>query len=190
MTFFHSRTITFYRAAAHATGCKYNITYGQLTYDLLQNSALGKFQWSSDCDLPSNLLFSPAEELVSTLHNRYGMIGTSAEGAIGGSTDFVRMSQAHLLDTSSDQPIQGNVTYELPSVHPSFAIPTQPGGGNHTIGFTMAARTQQAHEETLRVAKGLALVGFRVINDDKFFHKVSLVISFSVYWASIDTTAM
>ena len=41
-------------------------------------------------------LIYPAEELVSTLHNRYGMIGTSAEGAIGGSTDFVRISRLFL----------------------------------------------------------------------------------------------
>jgi len=104
-------------------------------YDLLQNPAL-------------------SEELVSTVHNRYGMVGTPGEGGIGGSTDF------------------GNVTYELPSIHPSFAIPTKPNGGNHTIGFTEAAKTEEAHEATLQVAKGLALVGFRVINDDKFFRKV------------------
>ena len=30
---------------------------------------------------------------MSTLHNRYGMVATSAEGAIGGSTDFVRTLQ-------------------------------------------------------------------------------------------------
>ncbi|KAF9651736.1 hypothetical protein BDM02DRAFT_3154125 [Thelephora ganbajun] len=124
-----------FEAAAHATGCKYTISYGQLMYDLLQNPAL-------------------TEELVSTLHNRYGMTGTPAEGAIGGSTDF------------------GNVTYELPSIHPSFAIPTKPGGGNHTVGFTEAVRTKEAHEATLQVAKGLALVGFRIINDETFFYKV------------------
>jgi len=130
------RVIKCFEAASHATGCKHTITYGQLMYDLRQNPVL-------------------SEELASTLHNRYGMIATAAEGAIGGSTDF------------------GNVTYELPSIHPSFAIPTQPGGGNHTTGFTIAARTEEAHEETVRVAKGLALVGFRVINDDKFFYKVT-----------------
>lgn len=70
---------------------------------------------------------------------------------------------------------QGNVTYELPSIHPSFAIPTKPDGGNHTIGFTEAAKTEEAHEATLQVAKGLALVGFRVINDEKFFYKVSFI---------------
>lgn len=69
------------------------------------------------------------------------------------------------------------MTYEIPSIHPSFAIPTKPEGGNHTIGFTEAARTEEAHEATLRVAKGLALVGFRVINDEKFFYKVSLITS-------------
>lgn len=64
------------------------------------------------------------------------------------------------------------MTYELPSIHPSYAIPTRPSGGNHTIGFTEASRTEEAHEATLQVAKGLALVGFRTINDDKFFNEV------------------
>jgi len=34
---------------------------------------------------------------------------------------------------------------------------------------------EEAHEATLQVAKGLALVGFRVINDEKFFYKVSFI---------------
>jgi hypothetical protein len=108
----------------------------------------------------------------------YGMVGTTAEGAIGGSTDFVRLPpRVHLSKLRADPLLQGNVTYELPSIHPSFAIPTKPDGGNHTIGFTEAVRTEEAHEATLRVAKGLALIGFRVINDEKFFSKVGFITS-------------
>ncbi|KAJ7612453.1 hypothetical protein DFH06DRAFT_1015155, partial [Mycena polygramma] len=60
----------------------------------------------------------------------------------------------------------GNVSYALPALHPGFAIPTEPNGGNHTIGFTKAAATQEAHDATLLVTKGLAHTGFRALRDD------------------------
>ena len=61
-------------------------------YDLLQNPVLGKFRWSLSFEVCAQILpLYQAEELVSTLHDRYGMIETPAEGAIGGSTDFVRL---------------------------------------------------------------------------------------------------
>ncbi|EPQ52815.1 amidohydrolase [Gloeophyllum trabeum ATCC 11539] len=81
---------------------------------------------------------------------RYDWRTTMAEGAIGGSTDF------------------GNVTYELPALHPSYAIPTEANGGNHTPGFTASARTKEAHELCLTVTKGLAALGFRVLDDADF----------------------
>lgn len=30
---------------------------------------------------------------------------------------------------------QGNVTYEIPAIHPVYKIDTPPGVGNHTPGF-------------------------------------------------------
>ncbi|MFN8506623.1 MAG: M20 family metallopeptidase [Dehalococcoidia bacterium] len=51
----------------------------------------------------------------------------------------------------------GNVSYALPAIHPHFGIPTP--SGNHTPGFTAAAATPEAHENTLRAAKGMALTG-------------------------------
>ncbi|KAF8306774.1 hypothetical protein DL93DRAFT_210581 [Clavulina sp. PMI_390] len=86
--------------------------------------------------------------------SRYGMTDLKYEGAVGGSTDF------------------GNVTYELPSLHPAFAIPTVPNGGNHTVAFTNAARNLRAHAITLVMAKGLATSGLRIITDDAFYAKV------------------
>ncbi|TFK45850.1 hypothetical protein OE88DRAFT_1715241 [Heliocybe sulcata] len=76
---------------------------------------------------------------------QYDWTTTMAEGAIGGSTDF------------------GNVTY---------AIPTEPNGGNHTPGFTASARTKEAHELCLTVAKGLAALGFRVLDNEGFASEV------------------
>ena len=55
-----------------------------------------------------------------------------------------------------------------------LAIPTEPNGGKHTALFAASARTEEAHEATLKVIKGLAHTGFRVINDDKFFEEVQL----------------
>jgi len=66
----------------------------------------------------------------------------------------------------------GNVTYALPSIHPGFSIPTEPNGGNHTLAFTSAAATPEAHQACLEVCKALALTGLRVIKDDQFYAKV------------------
>ncbi|KAJ7201030.1 hypothetical protein GGX14DRAFT_371412 [Mycena pura] len=65
----------------------------------------------------------------------------------------------------------GNVTYELPSLHPGFAIPTIVDGGNHTPGFEKAAGTMAAHYACLDVSKALAATGVRVVIDDEFYAK-------------------
>ncbi|TDL15653.1 hypothetical protein BD410DRAFT_796184 [Rickenella mellea] len=122
-------------AAAIATSCKKTVTISRAYLDLRQNAAL-------------------AAQFANTLNKRYDTLITSAEGAIGGSTDF------------------GNVTYELPAIHPSFAIPTQPNGGNHTALFTDAARAPEAHKATMTITKGLALTGFRALDDDAFYESV------------------
>lgn len=53
-----------------------------------------------------------------------------------------------------------------------IAIPTEENGGNHTIGFTRAAKTKEAHRETISMAKGIAIVGWRVLADDEFLDNV------------------
>ncbi|OCH92754.1 hypothetical protein OBBRIDRAFT_726149 [Obba rivulosa] len=85
--------------------------------------------------------------------NTYGTIDY-AYGIGGASTDF------------------GNVTYALPSLHPSFGIPTEKNGGNHTPAFTAAVKTAEAHQACLDVSKALAATGVRVLIDDEFFGKV------------------
>lgn len=96
--------------------------------------------------------------------------------------------------------LYGNLTFtssaELPSLHPSFgkhsrdprrcpackvltpllgtlAIPTEPGGGNHTVLFTNAAATKEAHVAALQTAKALAITGARILIDDGFMGEVS-----------------
>ncbi|KAG6886099.1 hypothetical protein C0993_002618 [Termitomyces sp. T159_Od127] len=93
-----------------------------------------------------------AREFGITIMNRYGM--TANHLSSSASTDF------------------GNVTYELPGFHPVYAIPTEPNGGNHTPKFTHAARTKEAHAAAIKVTKGLALTGLRVLSDELFFEEV------------------
>ncbi|KAJ7504386.1 hypothetical protein B0H11DRAFT_514896 [Mycena galericulata] len=92
------------------------------------------------------------QEFSDVVMKRYGM--TTNATASSASTDF------------------GNVSYALPALHPGYAIPTEPNGGNHTIGFTKAAASQQAHDATMIVAKGLAHTAFRALRDDDFFNRV------------------
>ncbi|KAK6992261.1 Aminoacylase 1-like protein 2 [Favolaschia claudopus] len=74
--------------------------------------------------------------------------------------------------TSSASTDFGNVSYAMPALHPGFAIPTEPNGGNHTIGFTKAAASKEAHMQTLRVTKALAHTGLRALRDAEFFKQV------------------
>lgn len=116
---------------------------------------------------------------MKDLFNNSISVKTGPEAGLGGgSTDF------------------GNVTYRLPSCHPGFAIPAPVGQGNHTPGFTNAARsrsslsplslpfrlaeltvlfgyTAEAHEETLKAATWIAIVGARIISDESFAEEVS-----------------
>lgn len=52
------------------------------------------------------------------------------------------------------------------------AIPTVLDGGNHTLGFTEAARSEASHNACLVVSKALAAVGMRVLTDEAFLQKV------------------
>ncbi|KAF9508833.1 hypothetical protein BS47DRAFT_1384609 [Hydnum rufescens UP504] len=63
----------------------------------------------------------------------------------------------------------GNVTYELPALHPSCAIPTTEDGGNHTPD---SAATKEAHAIAISVAKCIALTGLRVLTDGDFYARV------------------
>jgi len=60
----------------------------------------------------------------------------------------------------------------LPSIHPSFAIPTEPNGGNHTKEFTLSAASKEAHIACLNISKALALTGLRVLADDNLVQQM------------------
>ena len=50
----------------------------------------------------------------------------------------------------------GNVSQVVPSIHPMFRIPAKRGEGNHTRGFTAAAKSPEALAAARRAGKALA----------------------------------
>lgn len=65
----------------------------------------------------------------------------------------------------------GNVTYVLPSIHPTFAIDS-PRGSVHTPDFATAAATEDAHEKTVMQGKSMAATCLEVLLDDDFAAQV------------------
>ncbi|KAI7887667.1 uncharacterized protein EV154DRAFT_539651 [Mucor mucedo] len=86
---------------------------------------------------------------------KYGIKFPSEEEQIragGGSTDM------------------GNVSYEMPCIHPAYGIHTT--ASNHTIEFTAAAKTLTAHKDTIRATKCLAATGVEVLLNDEYYNRV------------------
>ncbi len=66
----------------------------------------------------------------------------------------------------------GNVSYEVPAIHPVYGIPVTQGAFNHTLGFAAAAATTEAHRLTLITGKAMAGVALKVLMDDQFARQV------------------
>ncbi|KAI8099281.1 uncharacterized protein BX664DRAFT_320915 [Halteromyces radiatus] len=64
----------------------------------------------------------------------------------------------------------GNVSYVVPSIHPMFAIHTT--ASNHTVEFTKAAKTIQAHQDTMLASKSLALTALHVYTSESYYKAV------------------
>lgn len=65
----------------------------------------------------------------------------------------------------------GNVTYEVPSIHPTYVIDS-PDGGVHTPGFAAAARTEDAHVRTVSQGQAMAAVALEVLVDDEYAARI------------------
>lgn len=76
---------------------------------------------------------------------------------------------ADFLAGSTDM---GNVCYECPGFHGAFGIDTEKGQGNHTAGFTAAAGLDKSFKTAVEWGKGMAVVGWKVLTDDKFAEDV------------------
>ncbi len=68
--------------------------------------------------------------------------------------------QGGIAGASTDM---GNISQAIPSIHPSFGIPTE--AVNHTSGFTASAATPEAHRRMLRASKALALTALDLYAD-------------------------
>ncbi|KAI8961184.1 hypothetical protein F5Y11DRAFT_237951 [Daldinia sp. FL1419] len=84
--------------------------------------------------------------------------------------DKVLLKNEKPVTASTDM---GNVSYILPSFHGAFAISAPPNTSLHNPGFTAAASTDEAHQKTLRCAKGMAMLAIRVLLDDELASKAS-----------------
>ncbi|KAI5299569.1 hypothetical protein KEM56_003143 [Ascosphaera pollenicola] len=61
---------------------------------------------------------------------------------------------------------QGNVSYEVPQIHPVFGIDVaSPDIGNHHAGFTEAGGTRDSFDKTLDFAAILAATGIEIAKD-------------------------
>ncbi|KAG1437241.1 hypothetical protein G6F56_013201 [Rhizopus delemar] len=63
----------------------------------------------------------------------------------------------------------GNISYVVPTLHPIFSIDTD--AYNHTVGFTRAAGTSEAHKRTLIAASCLSMTAVDASLDSAFFEK-------------------
>ncbi|KAG0741212.1 hypothetical protein G6F16_006231 [Rhizopus arrhizus] len=64
----------------------------------------------------------------------------------------------------------GNVSYEVPVIHPMYGIHTT--ASNHTVEFTAAAKTEQAHKDTITASKCLAATGVEVLLNEQYYNHV------------------
>ncbi|KAJ5965213.1 uncharacterized protein N7479_005089 [Penicillium vulpinum] len=63
----------------------------------------------------------------------------------------------------------GNVSYETPTLHTMFGIPSPPSSFPHHPTFAAAAGTDEAHTEALIVGKSLALIGWDMITENDMY---------------------
>ncbi|KAK7414921.1 hypothetical protein QQX98_006246 [Neonectria punicea] len=61
----------------------------------------------------------------------------------------------------------GNVSYAVPTFHGAFGIPAPKDAMPHQPRFAEASGTDAAHEVAISCAKGMALLGWRVLTDDE-----------------------
>lgn len=91
-----------------------------------------------------------------TLSNEF----TNAMAALG--TKFIARSDKPFT-ASTDM---GNVSYAVPSFHGGIGIAVRDGATLHQEPFAEAAASPEAFDIAMHCAKGLALLGWRVLRDD------------------------
>lgn len=87
--------------------------------------------------------------------------------ALGMRFNDANPADARQLGASSDA---GNASHVVPLIHPTFNIRTT--ALNHSPAFTEAARTEDAHLESLRAAKGLCFTVLDVLGNDQLLRDI------------------
>ncbi|ETN45001.1 uncharacterized protein HMPREF1541_09877 [Cyphellophora europaea CBS 101466] len=77
----------------------------------------------------------------------------------------LRQDECFTASTDMGKSAPCNVSYEVPSFHGGFGIPTDPDVAQHHPRFAHFAGRDSAHEEAIKVGKGMALLALRVITD-------------------------
>jgi amidohydrolase len=67
---------------------------------------------------------------------------------------------------------QGNVSYECPSWHGIFGIPSEEGAFPHTKGFAKGAGSAASFDRALLSCEGMAVAGYRFLTDDDLADQV------------------
>ncbi|KAI7882986.1 hypothetical protein K492DRAFT_205689 [Lichtheimia hyalospora FSU 10163] len=113
-----------------------------------------KLQWAAKGPVDDVFQNEPLAETYKHFMEAQGIefLPKSVEEAVaGGSTDM------------------GNFSYDVPTIHPFFGIGTT--APNHTIEFTKAAITEEAHNATLIAAECLAKTAACVYVDDQLYEQ-------------------
>ena len=73
-------------------------------------------------------------------------------------------------NTPSFSTDMGDVSHQVPSIHPTYAIDTD--CPNHTSGFTAAANTTDSHELTLKAAACMARTVIDVVYKPEMLEQI------------------
>ncbi|KHN95201.1 uncharacterized protein MAM_06912 [Metarhizium album ARSEF 1941] len=107
----------------------------------------------------------PNEELAQSFTRYFNAL--HPEHRILENAELDRLEGTSLASTD-----QGDVSHAMPSLSPGFFIRPGPGGqGPHSPEFAEAARTKDAYEKAIRVAKGLAGVAVDVLSSKELLDK-------------------
>lgn len=68
--------------------------------------------------------------------------------------------------------MSGNVSYVVPSLHQFFGIPSPKDVGGHHPAFAQAAGTPEAYESAVRSGRGMAMVAWDVLSNEKILKAV------------------
>lgn len=64
---------------------------------------------------------------------------------------------------------QGNISQEMPSLHPMFGLSCKPGDNIHSAGFAEVAGTRESFDMAVVVGKSLASTGWNLLTEKGLF---------------------